>query len=150
MAGSPMAARPMTDGGPAAPLRAVRLCDSAELAERGRAHLFDVLHRGEPLRAFALRHGGRVVAYLDRCAHQPREMDWIEGEFLDAVGTVIVCALHGAEYAPADGRCLAGPCGAGRLTALAVAERAGAVYWYPSCDILPVPGSLPAGHESTA
>ena len=30
--------------------------------------LFDVLHFGEPARAFALRFDGRVVAYLNRCA----------------------------------------------------------------------------------
>ena len=123
----------------------MRLCDGAELVEHGRAHLFEVLHRGEPVRAFALRHGGRVVAYLDRCAHQPREMDWIEGEFLDATRTTIVCSLHAAEYAPADGRCLGGPCGGGRLTALAVEERGDGVYWYPSRDTLPAPGDPPAG-----
>ena len=132
-------------GIPVGAARAVRLCDGAELVEGGPACVFDVLHRGEAARAFALRHRGRVVAYLNRCLHQPREMDWVEGRFLDAAGTVIVCALHGAEYAPADGRCLAGPCGDGRLTALAVGERAGGVYWYPSHDTLPAPGDTPAG-----
>ena len=109
-----------------------------------------MLHRGERLRAFALRHRGRVVAYLDRCAHQPREMDWIEGEFLDAARTVIVCALHGAEYDPADGRCVGGPCGGARLVALAVEERPDGVYWYPSRDTLPASRGAPGGHESTA
>ncbi len=136
------------DAAPAA--RAVRLCDGAALAEGGRARLFDVLHRGEALRAFVLRHRGRAVAYLDRCAHQPREMDWNPGDFLDATRTVVVCALHGAEYDPADGRCVAGPCAGGRLVALAVEERADGVYWYPSRDTLPASGGLPGGDESTA
>ena len=134
----------------APPLQALRLCDGAELAERGRAKVFDLLHLGRPARGFVLRHDGRVVAYLNRCLHVPAEMDWNEGEFLDATGTVIVCSLHGAVYAPADGRCLGGPCGGGRLTALAVEERGDGVYWYPSRDTLPATGFRPAGPESTA
>ena len=140
----------MADGQAAAAPNAVRLCDGAELAERGRAQLFDVLHFGRPARGFALRHGGRVVAYLNRCAHLPTAMDCNEGEFLDATGTVIVCPLHGAVYAPADGRCLGGPCDGARPTPLAVEERGDGVYWYPSRDTLPVAGIRPAGPESTA
>ena len=62
----------------------LHLCASAELAEKGRAHVFDVLHYGTPARAFALRYEGRVVAYLNRCLHVPTEMDWQPGEFLDS------------------------------------------------------------------
>jgi len=61
----------------------VPLCASEELQERGRAHVFDVQQYREPARAFALRFDGQVVAYLNRCAHVPTEMDWQEGEFLD-------------------------------------------------------------------
>ena len=137
--------------GAGVPSHGVRLCASADLVERGRAQGFDVLHRGQPARAFVLRHGGRVVAYLNRCAHRAAEMDWLEGEFLDASKAVIVCALHGAEYEASSGKCVAGPCGRGRLTALIVEEQAGGVYWYPSCSTLPSSGNLPAaGHESTA
>jgi hypothetical protein len=58
---------------------AVPLCASPALAEKGRAVLFDVLHFGQPARAFALRFDGRVVAYLNRCAHVPTELDWLPG-----------------------------------------------------------------------
>jgi hypothetical protein len=47
-------------------------------------------------------------------------------------------------YEPADGRCVGGPCGRGRLTPIAVDEEAGQVYWYPSRDIRPVPFDDPA------
>ena len=60
------------------------LCASGDLEEKGRAVLFDVLHYREPARAFALRFEGRVVAYLNRCAHVPTELDWQPGEFLDS------------------------------------------------------------------
>jgi nitrite reductase/ring-hydroxylating ferredoxin subunit len=117
---------------------AQRLCESERLAERGRAVSFDVIFQGEPARAFALRFEGRVVAFLNRCAHVAAEMDWQPDEFLDADRELIVCAIHGAMYDPRDGRCAGGPCGRARLTALDVDERQGNVYWYPSTTILPI------------
>ena len=117
---------------------AEHLCASAELAERGRALVFDVLQYGEPVRAFALRFEGHVVAYLNRCLHVPVEMDWQPGVFLDSEQRFILCSTHGAAYEPTNGRCVGGPCGRGRLTALQVEERDGQVYWYPSRDIRPV------------
>ena len=120
------------------------LCASADLAERGQALVFDLLQYGQPVRAFALRVDGRVVAYLNRCVHVPAEMDWRPGEFLDSDKRFILCSTHGAAYEPQDGRCVAGPCGRGRLTRVDVAERDGQVYWYPSPDIRPVPFDAPA------
>jgi nitrite reductase/ring-hydroxylating ferredoxin subunit len=114
------------------------LCRADELVERGRAVVFDVLLWRQPARAFALRFGGRVVAYINRCAHVPSEMDWQPGEFLDAERRHIVCSIHGATYAPDSGRCLGGPCGRGRLMALNIGESDGQVYWYPSRDIAPL------------
>jgi len=113
------------------------LCAAGQLAEKGNALVFDVLQYREPVRAFALRFEGRVVAYLNRCAHVPAEMDWQPGEFLDSGREFILCSIHGAAYDPLNGRCVAGPCGRGRLTELRVEEDAGEVYWYPSRDIQP-------------
>jgi len=115
------------------------LCRSDELAERGRAWVWDVLQYGRPARAFALRFDGQVRAYLNRCVHVPTEMDWQEGEFLDMDKRWILCSIHGATYEPRDGRCVGGPCGKGRLTPLSVKEANGVVHWYPSRDITPVP-----------
>ena len=116
---------------------AVPLCASAELLEKGNAHVFDVLHYREPARAFVLRFDGRLVAYLNRCLHVPAEMDWQPGEFLDSAKEYILCATHGAAYEPSTGRCAGGPCGRGRLTAIDIEERDGQVYWYPSRDTRP-------------
>jgi nitrite reductase/ring-hydroxylating ferredoxin subunit len=121
-----------------------RLCEAAALQDGGRAFVFDVLERGRPARAFVLRWRGAVVAYLNRCAHVPAEMDWQEGEFLDAERRFIVCSIHGASYEPADGRCAGGPCGRGRLMALTVREESDGVYWYPSGTIRPVTFDAPA------
>ena len=121
-----------------APDGALPLCAGADLAESGTAHVFDVLLWRRPARAFALRFEGRVVGYLNRCAHVPTEMDWRPGEFLDDERRFIVCSMHGAVYEPTTGRCIAGPCAGQRLMAVQVVERDGQVYWYPSADVRPV------------
>ncbi|GAB4560996.1 MAG: Rieske 2Fe-2S domain-containing protein [Rhizobacter sp.] len=113
------------------------LCAGDQLAERGTAFVFDVLHYRQPARAFVLRFDGQVVAYLNRCLHVPTEMDWQHGEFLDGDREFIICSIHGAAYEPREGRCVGGPCGRGKLTALQVVERDGQVYWYPSRDTQP-------------
>ena len=120
------------------------LCASADIAERGKGWIWDVLEYGRPARAFALRIDGAVVAYMNRCLHVPTEMDWQPGEFLDMDRRYILCSVHGATYEPKGGRCIGGPCGRGKLTAIAVQEDGGQVYWYPSRDIRPVPFDDPA------
>lgn len=115
------------------------LCTSGELQEKGRAIVFDVLHDEAPATAFALRFDGRVVAYLNRCAHLAAEMDWQPGEFLDHDKRWIVCAMHGASYEPANGRCVGGPCNRGRLIPVKIQEIDGQACWYPSADIRPPP-----------
>lgn len=119
------------------------LCRSEDLAERGLAKVFDVLHFRQPARAFALRFDGQVVAYLNRCLHVPAEMDWQPGEFLDSTREYILCSIHGASYSARSGQCIGGPCGRGRLTTLRVEERDGQVYWYPSRDTRSVIESPP-------
>lgn len=138
------------DGGLAGPAAGVEfLCPAADLPERGRAWVFDLLERGRPARGFVLRVDGAVVGYLNRCAHVPAEMDWQPGEFLDADRQFIVCSIHGASYEPSTGRCAGGPCGRGRLQPLRVAESEGRVYWYPSDDLQPLAFDDPAPASPT-
>ncbi|MDR2992046.1 MAG: Rieske 2Fe-2S domain-containing protein [Burkholderiaceae bacterium] len=114
----------------------IELCGSEALAERGPAVAFEVVHDGQPLRAFAVRYQGRVVAYLNRCTHIAMEMDYRPNQFFDHTGQWLMCATHGALYRPGDGRCAGGP-GCGALTPVAVSERAGIVYWHPSARTRP-------------
>jgi nitrite reductase/ring-hydroxylating ferredoxin subunit len=131
----------MADAGPL-----IALCPSSALADRGDGLRFEVEVGGKATGAFAVRFGGRVVAYLNRCAHVAMELDWIEGRFLDADGESIVCATHGAAYGPDDGRCLGGPCaGRGGLRPLQVLERDGWVYWRPDAEARPRPQAPEAG-----
>ncbi len=121
----------------------VLLCASDALIERGDAVVFEVQQWRRKVGAFVMRFEGRVVAYLNQCAHVPTEMDWQEGKFLDRDREAIICSIHGATYDPLNGRCVGGPCVGARLTALRVEERDAQVYWYPSSDIKPMPVALP-------
>ena len=103
------------------------ICASAALADSGDGVRFEIVREGEATPAFAVRVGGEVRAYLNRCDHLPMELDWRPGRFFDAEGLLLVCSTHGAMYAPDTGMCVGGPC-TGALVRLAVEERDGNVY----------------------
>ena len=124
--------------GSVGPVQPQWLCASASLLERGLAVSFDLLLYRRPARGFALRIDGQVVAYVNQCAHVPVQMQWQEGHFLDHDRRWIICAMHGATYDPHSGHCVAGPCAGARLRSVALDERDGQVYWYPSADIQPL------------
>lgn len=104
------------------------ICRADEIEEGGNGVKFDVEGPGGTMPAFVVRYDGQVHAYLNRCAHVPVELDWSEGQFFDYSGLYLICATHGALYAPDTGACLGGPCKGGRLQKLNVVERDGAVY----------------------
>ena len=107
--------------------QAIPLCPSADLQDGGLAVPFDVLYAGQTSRAFAIRFQGRAHAYLNRCAHVPMEMDYQENRFFDDSGRWLLCATHGATYAPDTGTCVAGPCrGGGECAAGRAAARSAA------------------------
>lgn len=104
------------------------VCHAADLQEGGDGVRFEAVWRGEKAQAFAVRYDGRVRAYLNRCAHVPIELDWSAGKFFDLTGLYLLCATHGAQYLPENGRCVGGPCKGRSLVALSVVERDGDVY----------------------
>lgn len=108
---------------------AIPLCASNALAEGGQAVAFDVVYAGQACRAFAVRWEGAVHAYLNRCTHVPMEMDYQEGRFFDDSGRWLLCATHGAAYAPDTGACVGGPCRGG-LVKVRLSEKGGLVHWH--------------------
>lgn len=104
------------------------ICESTALVDGGDGVRFEVQWMGAAEPAFAIRYQGRVHAYLNRCSHVPVEIDWQPGRFFDHSGLYLVCATHGALYAPESGACLGGRCKGKGLRALAVSEREGCVY----------------------
>lgn len=104
------------------------ICASVDVVDGGLGFRFEVKHRGEDVQAFVIRYEGVVHGYLNRCGHVPAEIDWKPGHFFDRQGQYLICASHGALYAPDTGKCLGGACRKAGLAPLAVVEHDGAVY----------------------
>lgn len=104
------------------------ICLATDLEERGAGVRFELEWQGKIVPAFAVRYAGQVRAYLNRCAHVPVQLDWQAGEFFDYSKIYLICATHGALYAPDSGRCVSGRCNGKGLQALSVIERDGGIY----------------------
>ena len=88
-----------------------RIGSVAELQDGGKGLRFDVKNsQGDVIPAFAILFEGQYFAYLNRCGHIAVQLDYMPGDFFSDDGRTLVCATHGAEYAPETGACLGGPC----------------------------------------
>jgi len=114
----------------------IALCASADLREGGLAIPFDVVFGGQTCRAFAVRYQGGVYAYINRCSHVALELDWQPNKVFDASGQHLLCANHGAVFAPDTGACLGGP-GRGPLHKIDCTEDGGTVYWHTAWNLRP-------------
>ena len=65
-----------------------------------------------------MRRGERVFAHVNACPHSGVPLDWTPHHFLSTGSTLVVCAVHGAEFRVVDGVCLRGPCKGDRLEAV--------------------------------
>jgi nitrite reductase/ring-hydroxylating ferredoxin subunit len=63
-----------------------------------------------PLTGFLVRTGGVVHAYLNRCPHALRQLNFQPNRFLNQDGSLIQCSSHGALFEKDTGLCVAGPC----------------------------------------
>jgi nitrite reductase/ring-hydroxylating ferredoxin subunit len=60
---------------------------------------------------FAVHHHREgILIYRNACPHLGVPLDWAPGRFLNADGTRIICATHGAAFRIVDGFCVHGPC----------------------------------------
>ena len=76
----------------------------------GELHELEADIDGEAESLIVLRTGDSVRAWRNICPHAGRRLDWAPGQFLRAKDGSLVCAVHGATFALADGRCtLKGP-----------------------------------------
>lgn len=104
------------------------ICDAEALIEGGSGVRFTLERAGETVPAFVVRFDGIARGYINRCAHVPVELDWLEGQFFDSSGLYLICSTHGATYHPETGQCVYGPCKGLRLTPVTVQESDGKVY----------------------
>ena len=63
-----------------------------------------------PLSGFLVRVGETVHAYLNRCPHALRSLNFLPDSFLTPDGVLIRCCSHGALFEKETGLCIAGPC----------------------------------------
>lgn len=81
------------------------------LEEGGKGLRFDVKNdAGEIMPAFVIHYDYQYFAYLNKCGHIAVQLDYMPGEFFSDDGQSLICATHGAEYAPDTGACQGGPC----------------------------------------
>jgi nitrite reductase/ring-hydroxylating ferredoxin subunit len=73
------------------------------------------------------RDGAQVRGWLNVCPHAGRRLDWAPGQFLKSADGALVCAVHGAAFALADGVCVTGPCRGQALYAVPLRVEAGEV-----------------------
>lgn len=119
------------------PEAVIPLCNTVDLQDSGLAVSFDVVYLGQTCRAFAIRFDGQAHAYLNRCAHVAMEMDYQPDRFFDSTGRWLMCATHGAMYAPDTGQCHGGPCRGG-LVKIALTDCDGVVHWHTAHNLKPV------------
>jgi nitrite reductase/ring-hydroxylating ferredoxin subunit len=115
----------------------VFICDSERLVDGGEGVRFPVSIFGEAAVGFVVRFRGTPYAYLNRCAHVPMELDWVQGQFFESGGEFLMCATHGAVYRPETGVCAGGPCRGGKLRSIGVREVDGKVLWQPNERVQP-------------
>ncbi len=115
----------------------IPICDASALEERGKGVRFPVTAGNEDASGFVVRFNGLVHGYLNRCAHVPMELDWNEGDFFESSGLYLICATHGAVYAPETGRCEGGPCRGRSLRRIEITEKDNQVFWQPDEYVRP-------------
>ncbi len=89
--------------------------DVSNLENGGKALLFSVNEttpEGDTLvvPSFAIRYEDSFYAFKNRCGHIAVTLDFQPGDFFTEEGDALVCATHGATYAPDTGKCMGGPC----------------------------------------
>ncbi|WP_277964381.1 Rieske 2Fe-2S domain-containing protein [Pseudomonas sp. RIT-To-2] len=96
---------------------AIALCPLDRLVE-GQSLGFDPQGEGSDT-VFALRHGGQVRVFRNRCPHLDVPLQYRKDRYLSADGQRIICYAHGAQFLPHTGECIHGPCLGESLQALA-------------------------------
>jgi nitrite reductase/ring-hydroxylating ferredoxin subunit len=99
------------------------LCQGPELVDDS-SRGFDV--DGQQL--FAVRRGGQVYVYINRCPHRGVPLEWQPNQFLDPSNSLIQCATHGALFLIEDGECVSGPCAGQALTSIPSREDAQGIW----------------------
>lgn len=111
---------------PARPAAGLRLCAFDELSDPG-AKGFRFRHERSMFAGFVVRQGDEVRGYVDSCPHNGWPLAVMDDRYLNAGGSRIICAAHGAAFRVLDGVCVGGPCLDEHLTGWPVVVLSGEV-----------------------
>ena len=108
----------------------VKLLGSSQGLEEGsKGFRFDIKDKqGEVIPAFVIKFDYQFFAYKNICGHIAIQLDYMPGEFFNDDGQTLICATHGAEYAPDTGACMGGPCFGVGLEKLDIIEQDGKLF----------------------
>lgn len=112
-------------------MSATVLCHIDDIPDPG-SKGFRVQRAGEPIDIMVVRSGDEVHGYINSCPHTGVCLDWQPGQFLNSDNTLIICAMHGAEFRLQDGYCVAGPCAGDRLASVNIARDDAGRIIYPA------------------
>jgi nitrite reductase/ring-hydroxylating ferredoxin subunit len=84
-----------------------RLCRVVDIPDGGALGI-DLDTTDGPVALILLRRGAEVFAYHNECPHAGRRLEYAPGKFMVRDGR-LMCAVHGATFAVADGACCGGP-----------------------------------------
>lgn len=99
--------------------KVLMLCQLDAIPDPG-SRGFSIEINGHARDIMVLRRNNEIFGYINSCPHTGACLDWQPGEFLNLDQTLIICALHGAEFRIDDGCCVAGPCQDDSLEAIEV------------------------------
>lgn len=100
------------------------LCRLDDVPDGGSLSILDDL--------FAVRTGDQLYLYRNNCPHDNIPLNWEPDQFMDASGSLIECANHGALFVIETGECVAGPCLGDCLEAVAFTLKDGQIYLHRS------------------
>jgi len=83
----------------------------------------------EVVSLFVVRRDNEVKGYINSCPHTGVPLEWVPDQFLDADGSFIECATHGALFTIEDGKCVSGPCAGDSLRPVRLAVEDDVIYW---------------------
>lgn len=112
----------------------VRLSISIDEGQ-AQSHLLNDGHRTLPI--ILVRWKGALLAFLNNCPHAGVRLDWQAGSLFDRDHENLQCAMHGALFEPATGRCVAGPCRGSRLVRLDFRVEADGQLLFPDVERIP-------------
>lgn len=125
----------MSDAPPGGTLPAGTLLARLEELSEGATREF-VLGEGDwPQTGFLVRIGEAVHAYLNRCPHALRPLNFLPDSFLTPDKELIRCMSHGALFEKHTGLCIAGPCVDESLRRIAIAVEDGQVRLAEDLDL---------------